>query len=94
MPCAHSTATRSHPLFLLQAEYERVKAAYTDMSASLESLSTEKRRLEAQLAQMEADGRRNERERRSLEQQASGRRWFGGCRGWGGVGWAGQEMLP
>ncbi len=42
------------------------------MSASLESLSAEKRRLEAQVAQMEADGRRSERERRSLEQQASG----------------------
>lgn len=67
-----------------QAEYERVKAAYTDMSASLESLSAEKRRLEAQLAQMDADGRRSERERRSLEQQVSRAGWQGGLEWLGG----------
>ncbi len=61
-----------HWRYVLQAEYERVKAAYTDMSANLESLSAEKRRLVAAVAQMEADGRRGDRERRSLEQQVLG----------------------
>ena len=47
-----------------QAEYERVKAAYVGMSASLESLSGEKRQLEAHVARLEADNRRSDRERR------------------------------
>lgn len=70
-PSAHLTATAAAAT--PQAEYERVKAAYTDMSASLEALSGDKRRLEAALAQAEADGRRSDRERRSLEQQVRAR---------------------
>ena len=61
-----------------------MKAAYADMSASLESLSSEKRRLEAAAAQADADGQRNDRERRSLEQQVGGRAAgrLGGRTGW------------
>lgn len=85
------TMLSSHPPHLNnltnmhQAEYERVKAAYTEMSSSLESLSAEKRRMEQQLAQMEADGRRNDRDRRSLEQQVG----VLGCVCRGVVGWRG-----
>lgn len=78
-PCACSLSARptlpSLCAAAAQAEYERVKAAYADMSVSLEGLSGEKRRLETAVAQMEADGQHSDRERRSLEQQV--RR--GGC---------------
>jgi hypothetical protein len=52
-----------------QQEYESIKASYSRVSASLEELAAEKRRLENALAEASATARRNERDRRSLEQQ-------------------------
>ena len=72
LPCASLPAhLPPKPLPPAQSEYERVKAAYTQMSANLEALASEKRALEAQVAQLSTDGTRSERDRRALEQQVA-----------------------
>ena len=52
-----------------QVEYERIKNAYSQVSVDVESMSAEKRRLESSLNDANSALRRNERERKSLEQQ-------------------------